>query len=131
MPPSSQPPSPHTSPRNTLYQRLGGEPGVAKLLMDFYGHVLADPELSRFFVDVEMEKLVSMQRELFSSALGGPHTYSGRPLREVHAGRGITLHHFQRFREHLLSTLKDAGVPIDDIHEVVRRVTAMKKEILA
>lgn len=115
---------------STLYARLGGEPGVAKLLMDFYGHVLGDPELAPFFSNVAMEKLVAMQQELFSSALGGPHTYSGKPLKEVHAGRGITLRHFQHFREHLLTTLKDAGVAIDDIHEVVRRVTAMKKDVL-
>jgi hemoglobin len=114
----------------TLYARLGGEPGVSRLLMDFYGNVLSDPLLAPFFENVEMEKLVSMQKELFSSALGGPHTYSGRPLKEVHAGRGITLQHFQRFREHLLTTLQDAGLHTGDIHEVVRTVTAMKKEVL-
>ena len=115
---------------STLYHRLGGEPGISKLLMDFYGHVLGDPELAPFFSNVAMEKLVAMQQELFSFALGGPHTYSGKPLKEVHAGRGITLRHFQHFREHLLTTLKDAGVAIDDIHEVVRHVTAMKKDVL-
>ncbi len=115
----------------TLYARLGGEPGVSKLLMDFYGNVLSDPLLAPFFENVAMEKLISMQKELFSSALGGPHTYSGKPLKEVHAGRGITLTHFQHFREHLLTTLKDAGLHTDDIHEVVRKVTAMKKEVLS
>jgi hemoglobin len=122
--------SPHAEEK-TLYQRLGGERGVELLLMDFYGHVLEDPELIPFFEDVAMEKLLSMQRELFSSALGGPHTYSGRPLKDVHAGRGITLKHFQHFREHLLTTLKDAGVSADDMHDVVHRVTLMKKEVLS
>jgi len=114
----------------TLYARLGGESGVSKLLMDFYGNVLSDPLLAPFFEHVEMEKLISMQKELFSAALGGPHTYTGKSLKEVHAGLGITLKHFQDFREHLLTTLKDAGLPTDDIHEVVRTVTAMKKEVL-
>lgn len=122
--------SPHAEEK-TLYQRLGGERGVELLLMDFYGHVLEDPELIPFFEDVAMEKLLSMQRELFSSALGGPHTYSGRPLKDVHAGRGINLKHFQHFREHLLTTLKDAGVSADDMHDVVHRVTLMKKEVLS
>ena len=119
-----------TSNNESLYARLGGEAGVSKLLMDFYGHVLDDKELFKFFENVEMDKLVNMQKELFSYSLGGPHTYSGRPLREVHAGLGITLHHFQRFREHLLSTLQDAGVDADDIHEVVHRVTSMRKDIV-
>ena len=100
------------------------------------GLVLKDATLAKVpltvlsFENVEMDKLVNMQKELFSYSLGGPHTYSGRPLREVHAGLGITLYHFQRFREHLLSTLQDAGVDADDIHEVIHRVTSMRKDIV-
>ena len=115
----------------TLYHRLGGEHGVERLLVDFYGNVLEDRELAPFFENISMDKLIEMQRELFSSALDGPHTYSGRPLKEVHAGLGITLHHFQRFREHLLTTLKDAGVSADDMHDVIHRVTKLKKDILS
>jgi hemoglobin len=122
---------PTPSDQTTLYHRLGGEHGVERLLMDFYAHVLEDPELAPFFEDVSMDKLISMQRELFSSAVDGPHTYSGKPLKEVHAGRGITLHHFQRFREHLLTTLKDVGVSADDMHDVIHRVTRMKKDVLS
>ena len=33
----------------TLFERLGGENKIAELVDDFYGRVLADPELKAFF----------------------------------------------------------------------------------
>jgi hemoglobin len=113
----------------TLYDRVGGEKGVDKLLIAFYGKVLADPLLKPFFKNTPMDKLIVMQRELFGAALDGPHAYSGRELHEVHAKRGITDRHFHLFRQHLLVTLQEAGASADDIRDVVRRVSAMKKDI--
>ena len=39
-------------PTPSLYQRLGGEAGVKKLLVAFYGKVLADPTLKPFLAAV-------------------------------------------------------------------------------
>lgn len=123
-------PAPQGQPHTTLYDRLGGADGLGRLLVTFYGLVLADPLLAPFFRNVPMDKLLRMQEELFSASLGGPHTYSGRPLREVHAGRGIGPPHFHRFRQHLLTTLQQAGVDAEDMREVVRRVSALRKDVL-
>lgn len=122
--------APQRQPDTTLHHRLGGADGVERLLVTFYGLVLADPLLAPFFKDVPMDKLLRMQQELFSASLGGPHTYSGRPLRAVHAGRGIGQPHFHRFRQPLLTTLQHAGADAEDIREVVRRVSAVRKDVL-
>jgi hypothetical protein len=41
----------------------------------------------------------------------------------------ITDRQFHVFRQHLLTTLQEAGAAADDIRDVVRRVTAMKADI--
>jgi hemoglobin len=117
-------------PTPTLYQRLGGESGVRNLLVAFYGKVLADPELKPFFIRATMDKLLLMQQEFFGAALDGPHHYSGRRLKDIHAGRGITVMHFHRFLQHLLDTLKEVGVNADDIRDVARRVTTLRNDII-
>ena len=117
-------------PTPTLHQRLGGEAGVKKLLVAFYGKVLADPTLKPFFVGVSMDKLLRMQEEFFGAALDGPHHYTGRQLTEVHAGRGITARHFHHFVQQLLETLREAGVSADDIRDVVRRVNAVRGDVV-
>ena len=88
-----------------LYQAMGGEEGIAKLVGAFYRRVLTDESLSPFFDHVPMERLKVMQKEFFSEALGGPPFYSGRSLRQVHAGMGIEKEHVRRFVQHLLDTL--------------------------
>jgi hemoglobin len=114
---------------STLYDRLGGESGLEDMLGEFYGRVLADPQLEPFFRLASMNKLRQMQREFFGAALGGPQAYSGLSLSWVHAGRGIKTSHFNLFCQHLLETLRDRGVASDDIQEVVHRISVHKNDI--
>lgn len=95
------------SEHETLYERVGGEDGISLLVESFYDRVLADPELRPFFEDTAMDKLRRMQHEFFTAALGGPGDYSGRPLDQAHAGRGIEARHLQRFVGHLLAVLDE------------------------
>lgn len=119
-----------TAESRTLYDRLGGEAGVGKLLVSFYSLVLADAELKPFFANSSMKKLLRMQHELFGAVLGGPHVYTGADLAKVHTGRGITPRHFHLFRQHLLTTLQEAGVGAEDIREVVREITKYQKDVV-
>lgn len=114
------------SGEQSLYDRLGGEAGVERLVGKFYERVLEDEELAPFFAHVPMERLKAMQKEFFSEALGGPLFYTGRSLRQVHAGRGITKEHLRRFTHHLLVTLEtgetDFGLTRHEIDTIYSRI---------
>ena len=69
---------------SSIYDRIGGEEGIARLVDCFYERVTSDPELKAYFEHAPMDKLRKMQREFFATATGGPIIYSGRPLRQVH-----------------------------------------------
>lgn len=114
----------------SLYDRIGGDATVGRLIGAFYERVLNDPELQPFFVDVPLDKLRTMQREFFAEALGGPIRYSGRGLAEVHAGRGIRPRHLRRFLECLLETLQgEADLDEDDRYEIYTRIARRADEI--
>lgn len=117
----------------SLYDRIGGEDGVVKLVGAFYDRVLADPEIGPFFKHVPMEALRKMQKEFFSEALGGPLFYSGRPLREVHAGMQIKRYHLKRFTDCLLETLEagqeDLKLERKDIDAIYSRIALEADEI--
>ena len=113
----------------TLYDRLGGETGIAGLISRFYARVLTDPTLAPFFKNVSLEKLMHMQREFFGAALDGPQTYSGLDLSRAHVGRGITPDDFNRFSQHLAATLEEGGVNDDDLREVIHRIAVHKNDI--
>ena len=113
----------------SLFEQLGGEEGVGNLVDDFYVRILADAELAPFFENANREGLIRMQKEFFSSALGGPALYSGRPLSEVHAGRGIEKRHLARFVEHLLQTLKETDLDENAVNAIYSRVALHADEL--
>lgn len=117
----------------TLYGQIGGAEGISRLIDVFYSRVLADPELKRFFANVEMAKLRRMQVELFSAALGGPQRYSGRPMIQAHRHLKIGLQDYQRFIRHLFDTLDDAGFGLSDQerYEVIGRLNILSSEVLS
>lgn len=110
------------SAQPSLFDRMGGQEGITGLITSFYERVLEDPELAGFFEKTDMAKLHRMQVEFFSAALGGPAIYSGRSLREIHAGRGIKKHHLQRFVEHLLATLQSYDLEENEVRSIYDRI---------
>jgi hemoglobin len=114
----------------SLFDRLGGEVGVNRLVEEFYDRVLDDPELEPFFRATPMEKLRAMQLEFFSAALDGPASYSGRPLHYVHQGRGITSHHLTKFMNHLIETIKHAHPDEQETREMIDRISTYADSVI-
>ncbi len=113
----------------SLFERIGGADTIDSLVDSFYDKVLADPELNFYFKGKPMAKLRKMQREFFSAATGGPITYSGRPLSEVHRHLAISRREFQRFTEHLIETLQEVGVQESESNEIISHVNLYADEI--
>ncbi len=113
----------------SLYERIGGQPTIDRLIEEFYGRVLTDPELYPFFQHAAMDALKRMQREFFAAALGGPIEYSGQELSYVHQGRGIRVAHFTRFCDHLVDTLQAIGIDEADSREIRTRIETYVDDI--
>lgn len=114
----------------TIYDRIGGEEAIERLVGSFYEKVLVDEDLRPFFKDVPMEKQKRMQREFFAAALGGPAKYTGRPLSHAHYNLGIQRRHFTRFVEILLETLQGASIDDRDTVDIIDRINTYSDEIL-
>jgi hemoglobin len=114
----------------SLYEKVGGEAGIASMVGDFYHTVRADELIGRFFAKTDMTRLASMQKEFFSMALGGPVVYSGRPLSHAHHHLAIERKHFQRFIECLLQTLEKHQLTREDKDEILSRVALYADEVI-
>jgi len=115
---------------SNLYQRIGGQEAIFRMVGEFYERILADTELAPFFVGRNMEKLRHMQHEFFSAALGGPINYSGRPVIHAHHGMGISRINFQRFAEHLLGTLESYAISEDERYAVIARINTYMDDVV-
>jgi hemoglobin len=51
---------------------------VRAAVNDFHARVLADPQLTPFFTDINMRHLKAHQRAFIAAAIGGSEIYEGR-----------------------------------------------------
>src|SRR5215472_5672041 len=106
----------------TIYDRIGGHEAIEAVVDDFYVRVLADDQLSGFFTGTNMSRLKGKQVEFFAAALGGPEPYTGAPMKQVHQGRGITMHHFSLVAGHLADALAATGVASETVTEILSAI---------
>jgi hemoglobin len=122
--------------KKPLWDRLGGEPAVKAVIHDFVLAAAPDPKVN-FFRDGKykldaagVEKLERLLVELVSSATGGPLKYSGRGMKESHAGMKITDAEFDALAGHLVAVLKKYNVPKAETDELVNIVAGTRKDIV-
>ena len=114
----------------TLYDKLGGEFTIRKLVDEFYTRVLGDPDLSPVFEGKDINRLKRHQALFLSQALGGPKEYDGREMEVAHKGLGISDAQFDKVAQHLVDTLADLGVASDNIQLIVALVAPLKSAIV-
>jgi hemoglobin len=114
---------------STIFDQIGGYEALEVVVADFYDRVLADDELAGFFTGTNMPKLKGKQVEFFAAALGGPEPYTGAPMRQVHQGRGITVHHFNLVAGHLSASLTAAGVPDEIVQQILAAIAPLSADI--
>jgi hemoglobin len=113
----------------SLYETIGGHDALEVVVEDFYCRVLDDDHLAGFYVGSNMKCVKARQVEFLSAVLGGPGPYTGTPLRQVHEGRGITMHHFAMVAAHLADSLCAAGLHPDTITEILRAIAPLAGEV--
>ena len=95
---------------DTLFERLGGLEAVAHVVFDFYERVQRSRRLSRYFVEVDMAKLIDHQTQFLSSLAGGPRSYSDAHLRRAHAQLAIDDRDFDEMLQLMSEALTAGGI---------------------
>ena len=114
----------------TLYEKLGGEPILAAVVEEFYVRMQADPRTAEWFQGIDLEVLKAHQRAFLAVGLGGPEDYSGRSMRNAHAGLRIPDEVYTRAVDHLREALGAAGVTEELVAQVVRPVELLRAAIV-
>jgi hemoglobin len=114
----------------TLYDRLGGETGVAAITGSLIDRVSADPSLGRSFKDTNLKRIKKLLAEQICDLSGGPCHYSGDSMKEVHAGHHISEAEFYGMVDTLRSVLKQQHVTLSATNELLRLLAPMKRDIV-
>ena len=116
---------------DTLYDRLGGEKGVA----DFVGKTIdltaTDPLTKRSFDKIDLKKLKLKIAEHICALTDGPCKYTGDSMKMVHQGLEINESEFFSMVEILRGSLNQAEVPESAKNELLRILAPMKRDIVS
>jgi hemoglobin len=114
-----------------IFDAIGGAPAVAAATDALYDRLVADPQLARHFVGVDLSRLKSHVKPVLAAALGGPELYRSRDLRSAHAHLGITAADWDATVDHLVATLQSLGVPDNLIDEIGQRIMTLRDQIVS
>jgi hemoglobin len=122
--------------KTTLWERLGGQAGVAKVVDEIVLRAAEDKKVN-FFRDGKVkldgkgvQSLKERLVELISENSGGPLKYSGKSMLEAHKGMGITDAEFDAMKAIIVDVLKKYKVAEADIEALGKVVESTRKDIV-
>jgi hemoglobin len=116
--------------KRSLYERLGGIDAIKAVVDDFVGNVAADKRINAFFAHTDIDRLKRNLVDQICQGTGGPCTYTGRSMKETHAGMGVRGRDFDALVGDLGKTLKKFKVPGREQKELVAILAPMKTDIV-
>jgi hemoglobin len=120
----------------TLWERMGEEKGVTRIIDDFVEAALRNYKVNftrdKMFLKTP-EEVKKLKRQLveLTSALGkGPYKYNGRSMREIHKNMRITDAEFDALRVDLRLALLSNGVAPTDVAFILAGYDSTRPDIV-
>jgi hemoglobin len=114
----------------TLYQRLGGHPGISAVVEDAIANVAADSRINQRFASTDLARLKRGLVEFLCDRSGGPCRYRGRNMADAHEGMKIRADEFDALVEDLVRSLDKHKVPAREKAELLTLLGRMKNAII-
>jgi hemoglobin len=114
----------------SLYDRLGGKSAITAVVETFVGNVGGDKRINGYFGSTDLTKLKGHLVDQICSASGGPCTYTGRTMKQTHAGMGVTDAAFNALVEDLVAALDTHKVGKTEKQELLGVLGPMKSDIV-
>lgn len=122
--------------KKSLYNRLGGEAAIKAVVGDFVTLTGSNPKVnfSRSgqyqMSDAKLTQIKDSLVAFLAQAFGGPARYSGRNMKEAHAGMKITGAEFDAMAADLKTVLEKHKVPKAELDEVMKIAASTATDIV-
>ena len=115
----------------TLYQRLGGAEGIARLVDDVIDAHLANPLVKTRYEQIkDMAHVKQLSREFFTAGTGGPATYTGKGMLAAHKGMNVSEQEFLAVTDDVVGAMNKNGIEEDAKNDVIAILYSLKDQII-
>ncbi len=111
-----------------VYKEFGEKPGLVALMDDFMIDLIADPRTRPFFADADQKHIKAELVDQFCVILGGPCTYTGKGMKEVHAKLAIHESDFNALVEDLQKAMDKHDIPFRAQNKLLEKLAPMHRE---
>ena len=115
---------------DALYQSLGGQSGLTRLMDDFMLRLLADPRMNPFFKDVDQAHVKAQLAAQFCEVAGGPCKLNGPDMKKVHSGFDISKANFNALVEVLQQSMDAQGIAFSAQNRLLAQLAPMHRDII-
>ena len=115
----------------TLYQRLGGADGIARLVDDVIAAHLVNPIVKTRFENIkDLDNTKKMAREFFGAGSGGPETYTGKDMSTAHKGMNISEQEYLAAMDDIVGAMEKNRLSEDAKKDVIAILYSLKDGII-
>ncbi len=115
---------------DSLYKDLGGQNGLVKIADDFLTRLQADPQLARFFADIDTQQFKERLVIQFCEVSGGPCKQAKNDMRKLHSSIDINKASFNALVEVLQQTMDAQGVAYRAQNRLLAQLAPMHRDII-
>ncbi|PXX45367.1 group I truncated hemoglobin [Undibacterium pigrum] len=114
----------------SLYQDLGNEAGISKIVDESIIIFLQDARIKDTFKETNIPRLAQLLKEQFCVISGGPCKYSGDDMKVVHQGLGINAAQFYALAEDVQIAMDKLGISSATQNRLMALLAPMKRDIV-
>lgn len=121
--------TPSAERQDSLYQDLGERSGIASIVEDLLYRIVDDPRIAFQFRGMDVVQFHQNLTDQICELSGGPCTYTGRSMVDVHTGMNVTESQFNALTEHLILAMEQQGVGTGAQNRLLKRLVPLHPEI--
>ena len=114
----------------TLYEKLGGEPGVHAIVEGTFVYTLEDDRIKHTFDESNVDRVKMLIEEQICDITDGPCEYTGQTMERVHRGLELTTLHFNALVENMQKAMRDEDIPFRTQNQLIAILAPMHGDVV-
>ena len=119
----------NNKPDDALYQQLGEREGIANVVEDLLYLIVDDDRINQQFKGMDVARFHHNLTDLLCELSGGPCTYTGREMRELHSDMAITNTQFNALAENLILAMEQNDIPTGAQNRLIKQLLPLYPDI--
>lgn len=115
---------------DATYRGLGERSGIDRIVETFMPLLLADQRVGNSLKDADIPNLKLKLSEQFCYVSGGPCSYSGKSMTDIHDGLDITSAQFYALVEDLQIAMQRNGISTPIQNQLLAKLAPMHRDVV-